>query len=198
MYHDRKDSHEYVTWLKRPCVPSLFQRTEARPLLGFGVKAFHRVEQLPIGAPTDGIDLLIHGGIAADLKENRETMVKSSFTLIFFIPKSMHMFGIITLEQNHWNKKTGSFSMNQGCSWVTWNHKEINYRNYCHVRSKFTFTANLKWPILILFLFNTKNKSVSAGWFPWDTPAYHHSTRWDRSRRRSRTKSCWLMSEVQV
>lgn len=33
-------------------LPSLFQRTETSPLLGFGVEAFHRVKQLPIGAPT--------------------------------------------------------------------------------------------------------------------------------------------------
>lgn len=50
-------------------LPSLFQRTETRPLLGFGVKAFDRVKKLPIGAPTDGIDLLVHGSIAANLKQ---------------------------------------------------------------------------------------------------------------------------------
>lgn len=57
------------------CLPSLFQRTEARPVLGFGVKAFNRVKQLPVGAPTHGIDLLIHWGIAADLKEKTSQSV---------------------------------------------------------------------------------------------------------------------------
>lgn len=33
-------------------LPSLLQRTQASPLLGFGVKAFHRVKQLPVGAST--------------------------------------------------------------------------------------------------------------------------------------------------
>lgn len=40
-------------------------------MLGFGVKAFDRVKQLPVGAPTHGVDPLIHRGIAADLKRER-------------------------------------------------------------------------------------------------------------------------------
>lgn len=52
-------------------LPSLFQRTEACPLLGLGVKAFHRVKQLAVRAPTNGINLLVHGGIAANLREKK-------------------------------------------------------------------------------------------------------------------------------
>lgn len=44
--------------------------------MGFGVKAFDRVEQLPVGAATHGIDLLIHGGIAADLPEKTDTALQ--------------------------------------------------------------------------------------------------------------------------
>lgn len=44
--------------------------------MGFGVKAFNRVKQLPIGPPTHGIDLLIHGSIAADLKEEKNMSVQ--------------------------------------------------------------------------------------------------------------------------
>ena len=51
------------------CLPSLLQRTEAGPLQGFGVVAFNGVKQLPVGAPAHGVDLLIHGSVAADLKE---------------------------------------------------------------------------------------------------------------------------------
>lgn len=67
-------SHSHNHWLD---LPSLFQRTEAGPLLGFGVKAFNRVKQLPVGAPTYGIDLLVHGGVAADLREKTNTAVQN-------------------------------------------------------------------------------------------------------------------------
>lgn len=43
---------------------------------GFGVEAFNRVKQLAVGAPTHGIDLLIHGGIAADLKQKTDMAVQ--------------------------------------------------------------------------------------------------------------------------
>lgn len=60
------------------CLPSLFQRTETRPLLGFGVEAFNRVKELPVRAPAHGVDLLIHGGVAADLEDEKQMSVRSA------------------------------------------------------------------------------------------------------------------------
>lgn len=53
-------------------LPPLLQGTQARPLLGFRVKALHRVEQLPVGAPTNSIDLFVHGSIASNLQDNQK------------------------------------------------------------------------------------------------------------------------------
>ena len=53
----------------RPALsPPLFQGTDGGPLLGPGVIALHRLEELPVGSSAHGIDFLLHSCIAANLE----------------------------------------------------------------------------------------------------------------------------------
>lgn len=69
--HDMGGRGGALTPHVRTFLPSLFQGTQACPLLGFRVKTLHRVKELPVGAAADGVDLFVHGGVAADLKGKR-------------------------------------------------------------------------------------------------------------------------------